>query len=46
MVSCKNERRSKIFECQYITQKLFIVDTSVKCTFLANSCKQLVEVMS
>jgi len=34
-----------IFQCQYIRQKLFIVYTSAKRTFLANSCQQPVEVM-
>jgi len=42
----QNEGESKIFECQYITRKLFIVYTSVKHTFLVYSCEQLVEVMS
>jgi len=44
--SCKCEGWSKIFEYQYIIQKLFIVCSSVKRTFLAYSCEQLVEVMS
>jgi len=46
MVSCKNEGRSNIFESQYIRQNLFIIYTSVKRTFLAYLCEQLVKVMS
>jgi len=42
----QNEARSKIFECHYITQKLFTVYTSVKRTFLAYLCEQHVEVIS
>jgi len=46
MTSCKYWVHSKSFEPQYIEQNFFIVCISVKGTYLAYSCEQIVEVMS
>jgi len=46
MTSCKYDEHSKSFEPQYIEPKFFIVYISVKGTYLAFSCEQIVEVAS
>jgi len=41
-ISCKSEKRSKIFDCQYITQKTFyclhISKTYFLCVFMRAAC--------